>query len=163
MLRETEPQRCVDFVIEEGLTVPGDQTLVGQLVQNLFSNAWKYSAGRPEARIELGTMHMGREEVFFVKDNGVGFDMAHSGQLFAIFQRLHGREFEGIGIGLAIAHRIVQRHNGTIWAEGKVDEGATFYFSIGTKVSTSRLSEAVLPDREEQLSFQMGMQGSGAG
>lgn len=135
MLQETEPERQVEFAIQQGLTVQGDQTLIRQLIQNLFSNSWKYSAGTRQARIELGITRIEGNEVFFVRDNGVGFDMAHSGQLFSIFQRLHGHEFEGIGIGLAIVHRIIERHGGTIWAEGKVNEGATFYFTFGAKVS----------------------------
>jgi PAS domain S-box-containing protein len=152
MLRETEPSRSVDFIIEEGLTVRGDPTLIRQLVQNLFSNAWKYSAGRTAARIELGRSATGGKEVFFVRDNGVGFDMAHSGQLFAIFQRLHGLEFEGMGIGLAIAHRIIQRHDGAIWAEGRINEGATFYFSIDCGDPTAR-PEVTLPNPGGQLCF----------
>jgi PAS domain S-box-containing protein len=156
MLQETEPERSVDFVIEEGLFAQGDHTLIRQLVQNLFSNAWKYSSGTSRARIELGRVTSGDFDGFFVKDNGAGFDMAHSGQLFAIFQRLHGGEFEGMGIGLAIVHRIIQRHNGSIWAEGKVNEGATFYFSLGSATLTSAQINMPMPNREGQLSFSLG-------
>ena len=130
MLQETEPQRCVEFSIEKGLSVRGDRKLLGQLLENLIGNAWKYSSGKPSALIEFGSISEGGQETFFVRDDGVGFDMAYSGKLFEVFQRLHGEEFEGTGIGLATAHRIVQRHGGTIWAHGQINQGATFYFAL---------------------------------
>jgi len=130
MLQETEPERCVKMKIEDGLLVQGDRGLLRQLLVNLLGNAWKYSSVRPVAEIEFGRTGAAGEQSFFVMDNGAGFDMAYSGKLFESFQRLHGAEFEGTGIGLATAQRIVQRHGGTIWAQGKVDEGAVFYFTL---------------------------------
>ena len=130
MLRESNPRRRVEFSIEEGVLVQGDRALLTQLLENLLGNAWKYSSGRTSARIGFGRTRMAGQEVLFVKDDGVGFDMAYSGQLFEIFQRLHGPEFEGTGIGLATAERIVKRHGGKIWAAGTVGEGATFYFAL---------------------------------
>lgn len=132
MLQETEPQRCVELSFQEGLLVRGDRALLGQLLENLLGNAWKYSSLRPSARIQFGSSCADGQEYFFVKDDGVGFDMAYSGKLFEVFERLHGAQFEGSGIGLATAQRIVQRHGGEIWARGKVGEGATFYFTLAS-------------------------------
>ncbi|HBA89040.1 MAG TPA: hybrid sensor histidine kinase/response regulator [Geobacter sp.] len=146
MLQETEPARRVDVVMEEGITVSGDPYLLRQLLENLLGNAWKYTSRKEVARIEFGSMQVAGEETIFVKDNGAGFDMAYQGGLFQVFQRLHGgEEFEGLGIGLATAHRIVQRHGGKIWAEAKVEEGATFYFTLP---ATSRSLTTV--DTEER-------------
>ena len=132
MLRETEPQRCVELSIEEGLLVRGDRALLGQLLENLLGNAWKYSSVQPSAHIAFGKSCADGQDSFFVKDDGVGFDMAYSGKLFEVFERLHGAQFEGTGIGLATAQRIVQRHGGEIWAEGKVGAGATFFFTLSS-------------------------------
>jgi signal transduction histidine kinase len=104
--------------------------LARTLIGNVIENAWKFTAGRQPATIELGVSDSDPGE-FFVRDNGVGFDMAHADKLFVPFQRLHTiREFPGTGIGLATAQRIVQRHGGRIWAEGKVDVGATIHFTL---------------------------------
>lgn len=130
MLQETEPQRQVEVCIQESVQVRGDRNLLSQLLENLLGNAWKYSSEQPLARIEFGRSLVEGQEAFFVKDNGVGFDMAYSGRLFEVFQRLHGAQFEGTGIGLATAQRIVQRHGGTIWAKGRVGAGAIFYFTL---------------------------------
>lgn len=130
MLQETEPHRRVELRIQEGTKAHGDRNLLGQLLENLLGNAWKYSSERALAVIEFGTGTVDGQEHFFVRDNGAGFDMAYSGKLFEVFQRLHGAEFEGAGIGLATAQRIVKRHGGTIWAEAEVDKGATFYFTL---------------------------------
>jgi len=130
-LQESEPERSAQFLIVPGITVQGDRVLLGQLLENLLGNAWKYTCHREQARIELGTVRIGDQEAFFVRDNGVGFDMAYQDKLFRPFQRLHGSEFEGTGIGLATVKRIVERHGGTVWVEAGVDQGATVYFTLG--------------------------------
>lgn len=132
MLRETEPGREVELVLEQGIEVSGDPWLLRQLLENLLGNAWKYTAKKAHARIEFGRCMVAGQDTVFVKDNGAGFDMAYQNNLFSVFQRLH-TDFEGMGIGLATADRIVQRHGGRIWAEAKVDEGATFYFTLTGK------------------------------
>ena len=109
----------------------GDQSLIKQVWINLISNAIKYSKFKPKTNIEIGAHDKGSHVVYYVKDNGAGFDMQYYDKLFGVFQRLHSQEeFEGTGIGLAIVHKIVQRHNGTVWAESKLTEGACFYFSL---------------------------------
>lgn len=108
----------------------GDRELLQQLLENLLGNAWKYTSKTPAARIELGTCRRGEEPVIFIRDNGAGFDMKYKDNLFVAFQRLHNAEFEGDGIGLTTAQRIIQRHGGDIWAEGEVGRGATFYFTL---------------------------------
>ena len=130
MLEETEPHRRVERCVEPGITVLGDHHLLSQLLGNMLGNAWKYTSKTTSARIEFGKALLSGQEVYFVKDNGAGFDMTYQENLFKAFERLHGSEFEGIGIGLATAQRIVQRHGGKIWAEGVVGEGATFYFTL---------------------------------
>ena len=129
-LLEAEPERRVELTVEPGLTVNGDRVLVRQMLENLIGNAWKYSSRRDSSRIELGRERHEGEEVYFVKDNGVGFDMAYRDKLFGPFQRLHGAEFEGAGIGLATVKRIVERHGGSVWADAVVDQGATIYFTL---------------------------------
>jgi len=130
MLAETEPNRRVEALIEPDIVVLGDQHLLGQLLGNLLGNAWKYTSAKPLATIEFGTALVSGQEAYFVRDNGVGFDMTYRHKLFMPFERLHGSEIEGVGIGLATAQRIVQRHGGVIWAEGVVGKGATFYFTL---------------------------------
>lgn len=131
-LRKAHPDRAVGVFVQDGLVAEVDVVLFHSVIENLIGNAWKFTGGIPEgARIEVGrTMHDGRE-CFFVRDNGAGFDMAYSDKLFGAFQRLHSAsEFEGSGVGLATAQRIVRRHGGLIWAEGAVGQGATFYFTV---------------------------------
>jgi len=130
ILAESEQQRDIQVSIPPDLTAKGDVTLIRTALQNLLGNAWKYTGRKPAARIELGRRCIEGEEVFFVKDNGVGFDMEYKDKIFAVFQRLHGGDYEGTGIGLATVERIIQRHGGRIWAEGRVNEGATFYFTL---------------------------------
>lgn len=129
MLQEAEQSPAAVFTIAQGLKAHGDSTLVRLVLENLLGNALKYSANR-DARIEFGKTTVNGKRAFFVRDNGVGFDMAYAGNLFQPFQRLHGSEFEGTGIGLATVRRIIERHGGAIWAEGKENEGATFYFTL---------------------------------
>ncbi len=130
-LREAEPGRAVELVVaDEDMSVEADPKLIEALLDNLLGNAWKYTAGREPARIELGVKVSDGERVFFVRDNGAGFDMRYVDRLFTAFQRLHGREFEGSGIGLATAARIVRRHGGRIWGEGEPGQGASFFFTL---------------------------------
>ncbi|GFO65428.1 hypothetical protein GMPD_33470 [Geomonas paludis] len=129
-LQDSEPSRRVDFLIQPGLHVEGDRLLLELMLESLVGNAWKYSSVRERARIELGSSLHEEGEAFFIKDNGVGFDMAYQDKLFGAFQRLHGAEFEGTGIGLATVKRIVERHGGSVWAHGVVDQGATVYFTL---------------------------------
>jgi two-component system, chemotaxis family, sensor kinase Cph1 len=126
-----QPGVTVDWTIEALPTVEADPALLRVVLHNLFSNAVKYSARRTPARVHVGAVDKGDETVIFVRDNGVGFDMQYVGRLFGPSQRLHGADdFKGSGFGLAKVRRIIQRHGGRAWAEGRVDEGATFYFSL---------------------------------
>ncbi len=133
-LRAGEPARVVDVVVQPELRTFGDRALVRSALANLLGNAWKYTSKRAAARIEVG--RRGDEDgrpVFFVKDDGAGFDMAHARKLFGAFQRMHRAEdFPGTGVGLATVERIVSRHGGRIWAEARVGEGATFFFTLAT-------------------------------
>ncbi len=130
-LQEAEPQRKAKLIIPPGLRVSGDAALLQSALQNLLENAWKFSSKEAQAEIEVGRTTVGREAVFFVRDNGVGFNMAYADKLFGAFQRLHKvDEFPGTGIGLATVQRIINRHGGRIWAESEVGKGATFYFTL---------------------------------
>jgi len=130
-LQARQPERHVDWVIADDLVEDADKRLLGVALTNLLSNAWKFTSKRPVARIEFGRTQQAGESVYFVRDTGAGFDMDYASKLFGAFQRLHGvNEFEGTGIGLATVQRVVNRHGGRIWAEGQVDSGATFYFTI---------------------------------
>jgi PAS domain S-box-containing protein len=131
-LRAAEPDRDLAFVAAEGLAADADPHLVRALLTNLLGNAWKYTGKRPSARVEFGAEDgEAGGVVFFVRDNGVGFDMAYADKLFGAFQRLHGmKEYPGTGIGLATAQRIVHKHGGEIWAEAEVGRGATFRFTL---------------------------------
>jgi signal transduction histidine kinase/ligand-binding sensor domain-containing protein len=130
-LKVSAPQRQVEFVIEPGLTAHADAGLLQAVLQNLLDNAWKFTSQQPAAKIEFGrTIHEG-VPIFFVRDNGIGFNMAYADKLFGAFQRLHSAtEYPGTGIGLATVQRIIQRHGGQVWAESQVGHGATFYFSL---------------------------------
>lgn len=127
----TGSQRQVEFCIEQALTTPGDPHLLRILLDNLLGNAWKFTANQPQARIALGTIKIEDQSAFFVRDNGAGFDMRYADKLFGAFQRLHGaNEYPGTGIGPATAQRIIRRHGGRIWAEGQINQGAIFYFTL---------------------------------
>jgi PAS domain S-box-containing protein len=130
-LRDAEPGRPVEAVIADTLVTTGDSHLIQLALDNLLSNAWKFTGKREHAIISVGAVRQHGEQVFFVRDNGAGFDMRYSGKLFDPFQRLHtATEFEGSGIGLAIVHRIVTRHGGRIWAMSEPGKGSTFFFTF---------------------------------
>ena len=129
--QENEPDRKVKVKVENNIKVLGDSTLIRTIMENLLGNAWKFTSKKQKARIDFGRKIINKEEVYYIQDNGVGFDMAYKDKLFAVFQRLHTyNEFKGTGIGLAIVQRIVNRHGGRIWAESAVGKGATFYFTL---------------------------------
>lgn len=130
-LKQGQPQNRVEFAITKGLMVNGDEALLRLVLENLLGNAWKFTSKQPKARIEFGVIQHDGKPAYYVRDNGVGFDMAYAGKLFAPFQRLHSAdEFPGIGIGLATVQRIINRHGGRVWAEGAPKRGATFYFTF---------------------------------
>lgn len=154
-LQMNAPERQVHFILEPGLTVQGNESLLRIVLENLFSNAWKYTSKRSQSHIQFGQCHNheiytqrqlpSQVPIFFVQDDGAGFDMSYADKLFHTFARLHSQsEFEGTGIGLTIVQRIIERHGGMIWAEGVVGQGATFYFTVAPKTeilkaeSTSR-------------------------
>lgn len=123
--------RKIEWKINDLPSVQCDRGLMKQVLHNLLSNAVKYTGARPQAMIEVGHTKESGSSVFFVRDNGVGFDMKHADKLFGVFQRLHPNDhFEGTGVGLAIVERIVQKHGGRVWAEAEPDRGATFYFTL---------------------------------
>jgi light-regulated signal transduction histidine kinase (bacteriophytochrome) len=130
-LQHAEPQRQVEFVIAPGLSSNADPGLMRIALDNLFGNAWKFSARTESARIEFGLTAVEGGRAYFVRDTGAGFDPAFSRKLFEQFQRLHtDKEYEGSGVGLAIVARVIRRHGGRIWAEGAVGAGAAFYFTL---------------------------------
>ncbi|OUC12217.1 MAG: histidine kinase [Alkalinema sp. CACIAM 70d] len=153
-LQQIDRSRSIDCVIQPDLVTQGDPLLLRVMMENLLSNAWKFTAKQPQARIEFGAMHCTEVDsaaigavdplptrnnlIYFVRDNGVGFDMAYMDKLFQPFQRLHGmHEFPGNGVGLATVQRVVRRHGGRIWAEGHLNQGATFYFTLMENVEES--------------------------
>jgi signal transduction histidine kinase len=132
-VRGRDPERSVALDVQEGLQAQGDSRLLRVALENLISNAWKFTRHTAGARIEFGAERSdGGPPVFYVRDNGAGFDMAYAGKLFGAFQRLHGaQEFEGTGIGLATVARVIHRHGGRVWAEAAVGKGAAFFFTLG--------------------------------
>ena len=131
-LQEADPARVADITVQPALAAHGDPAMLRQLVDHLAGNAWKFSSKKERADIVVGSQPgPDGETVYFFKDNGAGFDMAHCDKLFQVFERLHtDQEFEGTGVGLASVRRVVTRHGGRVWAEGKVDQGAVFHFAL---------------------------------
>jgi PAS domain S-box-containing protein len=142
-LQEFEPERRVEFVIAPEAIVYADNSLIRVVLENLLQNAWKFTSHHPTARIEFGTMppqiesqlESPTDTVYFIRDDGAGFDMAYATMLFGVFQRLHNtNEFPGTGIGLATVQRIIHRHGGRVWAEGAIEAGATIYFTLSNPI-----------------------------
>jgi light-regulated signal transduction histidine kinase (bacteriophytochrome) len=133
-LQNADPDRLVEVIMPDSLWVTGDAALLEVALDNLLGNAWKFTRKTGGARIELSVEMQDRRRVFAIRDNGAGFDMAQAGKLFNVFTRLHAaHDFEGTGIGLATVLRVVRRHGGRIWAEGKPGQGATFFFTLEAK------------------------------
>ncbi len=131
-LQGREPERQMEFIIQNGITADGDPGFLRVAMENLLGNAWKYSSKQPAARIEFGVTERDGRQTYFVRDNGAGFDQADAGKLFAVFRRLHHTmEFPGTGVGLVSVQHVVHRHGGEIWAEARKNQGATFYFTLG--------------------------------
>jgi two-component system, sensor histidine kinase and response regulator len=136
-LRSQEPQRRVELSIQPGIVAYADSLLIRIALRNLLNNAWKYSCTQRFSGIEFGVTGDAENRAYFVRDNGIGFDMASAGKLFDAFQRVHAfREFDGTGVGLAAVRRIVERHGGRIWAEAVPNQGAAFYFTLGLRPKT---------------------------
>lgn len=127
----SEPNRVVEYIVEKDVSTMADPGLINVVLENLISNAWKFTRYQTSARIEFGTTKNGSESVYFIRDNGVGFDMKYADKLFRTFSRLHAsHDYEGTGIGLATVKRIIQRHQGSIWVEAQPGRGACFYFTL---------------------------------
>jgi light-regulated signal transduction histidine kinase (bacteriophytochrome) len=142
--RQTEPERVVEFVIAPGLVVRGDARLLQITMEHLLGNAWKFTSKKPAARIEFGRQEEKEGGVYFVRDNGAGFNMKYVDKLFKPFQTIHSPgeyTWDGTAIGLATVHSIILRHGGRIWAEGEVDQGATFYFTLERNPEPGSFSE----------------------
>lgn len=136
----------MEFEIWDGLVAYGDPRLLRVALENLLSNAWKFTSGHPAARIEIGAAPCEGGCAFYVRDDGAVFDPSWADELFHPFRRLHGEsEFEGTGVGLATVERIVRRHGGRAWAEGTVEEGATFYFTLGPSTIGGPIGTMVAP------------------
>lgn len=137
-IQRSQPSRQVDVTIQNGLRGEGDPRLLEVVLDNLLGNAWKFTAHRAEGSIAFGATLQDGGTVYFVRDNGAGFDMAFANKLFGVFQRLHSTaEFEGTGVGLATVQRVISRHGGRVWAEGTVNRGATFYFTLNETVGAA--------------------------
>ncbi len=142
-LQKTQPERLAEFRIEDGLQAVADPHLVRIAFENLLGNAWKFTSKRDRALIELGKAEGNGTPAYFVRDNGAGFDPAYKDHLFGAFQRLHNAsDFPGTGVGLAIVERIIHRHGGRIWAEGGVEKGATFYFTLSEKIEAGAAAKS---------------------
>lgn len=129
--RALDPNRSVEVSIDPDMCAYGDRFLLAQMLDNLINNAWKYTSTTPNAKIQIGKTNIDGKLVYYVKDNGVGFEMKYIDKLFGVFQRLHSNEqFEGSGVGLATVKRIISRHDGNVWAESEVGKGSTFYFTL---------------------------------
>ena len=126
------PDRKVTWKIAPDMVISADQILIKSVLENLLNNAWKFTAKQSHSTIEVGKLVQGENDVFYVKDDGAGFDMKFASKMFGPFQRFHSNtEFEGTGIGLATVSRIINKHGGRIWAESEPEKGATFYFTLG--------------------------------
>ncbi|MBI5494784.1 MAG: response regulator [Deltaproteobacteria bacterium] len=146
-LAKAAPDRKVEVVVDGGMTATGDRRLIEVMLENLLGNAWKFTARKPNGRIELVRDTHEDRPVFVVRDNGAGFDARYASKLFQPFQRLHTQtDFPGTGIGLATVHRIVRRHGGRIWAKGAVDQGAAFYFTLADPVADAATPAALHAD-----------------
>ncbi|HFD31099.1 MAG TPA: GHKL domain-containing protein [Gammaproteobacteria bacterium] len=132
-MREYEPDREIELVIQKDVYALADESFLQICFDNLISNAWKFTKNNDHPRIEFGTLYKDEILIYFICDNGAGFDMSEANKLFTAFQRLHQKsEFEGVGVGLSTVQRIIQKHDGDIWAESEIGKGATFYFTLGT-------------------------------
>jgi signal transduction histidine kinase len=157
-LARAAPERSVELMVAEGLVAECDDRLLAIVLENLIGNAWKFTGKRKDARIEVGALDE-RPQVYFVRDNGAGFDTAYASKLFGVFQRLHSTaEFEGTGIGLVTVQRIIRRHGGRIWAEATVGQGATFFFTLEGAARTT----GVPPAKARALISHSGRQGMAA-
>lgn len=131
-LKSTKPDRQMECIIKDNVKANADSRLIHLALENLLRNAWKFTAKKEIARIEFGTKVSDKQTVYFIRDNGAGFDMQYAQKIFEPFKRVHAeREFGGTGVGLSIVQRVVERHGGEVWAEGEVDKGAVFYFTLG--------------------------------
>ena len=131
-LQREQSERQITIEVSDLPDCMADESLLKQVLVNLLSNAFKYTNRMEHASVEVGCQHQNGETIYFVRDNGAGFDAQHADKLFGVFKRFHrADEFEGTGVGLSIAHRIIQRHGGRIWAEAEVNKGAVFYFTLG--------------------------------
>lgn len=153
LLRQAQPEREAELHVARGLKANADKGLVRVVLGNLFDNAWKFSAARGRTVIEFGALARDEETIFYVRDNGAGFDMAQADRLFDAFQRLHREEeFQGTGIGLATVQRIILRHGGRVWAESAPDRGATFYFTLCPPRPKARPPAAAAKDHRRRQS-----------